>query len=110
MRSYAVIPPLMFDSRQRRLVFQNENGSQVDMEAELSAYKTLNLWTSGEKEIFRDKYVQHSKNFGYIASNLERKNAQVNDFWINVQFMLNTNLNVLDCRTVFVIITSVKRI
>lgn len=77
MRSYAVIPPLMFDSRQRRLVFQNENGSQVDMEAELSAYKTLNLWTSGEKEIFRDKYVQQAKNFGFISSNLERKNAQV---------------------------------
>lgn len=77
MRSYAVIPPIMFDSRQRRLVFHNENGSKVDMEAELSAYKTVNLWTSGEKEIFRDKYVQQAKNFGYIASNLERKNPQV---------------------------------
>lgn len=77
MRSYAVIPPIMFESRQRRLVFQNENGSNVDMEAELSAYKTLNLWTSGEKETFRDKYIQQAKNFGFIASHLERKQPQV---------------------------------
>jgi len=77
MRSYAVIPPLMFDCRQRRLVFQNENGSKMDMEAELSDYKTVNLWTSGEKEIFRDKYIQQAKNFGFIASHLERKSAQV---------------------------------
>lgn len=67
----------MFESRQRRLVFQNENGSNVDMEAELSAYKTLNLWTSGEKETFRDKYIQQAKNFGFIASHLERKQPQV---------------------------------
>lgn len=34
MRSYAVIPPLMLDSRQRRLVFNNENGALIDMEME----------------------------------------------------------------------------
>lgn len=34
MRSYAVIPPLMLDSRQRRLVFNNENGALIDMETE----------------------------------------------------------------------------
>lgn len=81
MRSYAVIPPIMFDSRQRRLVFHNENGSKVDMETELSAYKTVNLWTSGEKETFRDKYIQQAKNFGFIANHLERKSAQVN-IWL----------------------------
>jgi hypothetical protein len=67
----------MFDNRQRRLVFHNENGSKVDMETELSAYKTLNLWTTGEKEAFRDKYIQQAKNFGFIASHLERKSPQV---------------------------------
>lgn len=77
MRSYAVIPPLMFDARQRRLVFHNENGSRVDMEAELSTYNKVNLWTSGEKETFRDKYIQQAKNFGYIASYLDRKTVQV---------------------------------
>lgn len=88
MRSYAVIPPIMFDSRQRRLVFHNENGSNVDMEAELSAYKTLNLWTSGEKETFRDKYIQQAKNFGFIASHLERKQPQVNFKKIPLEFQI----------------------
>jgi nuclear receptor co-repressor 1 len=98
MRSYAVIPPIMFDPRQRRLVFQNENGSQVDMEAELSAYKTLNLWTTGEKEIFRDKYVQQAKNFGFIASHLERKNAQVSTNGSGaVDEKFNTLLPFQDC-------------
>lgn len=67
----------MFDNRQRRMVFHNENGSKVDMETELSAYKTVNIWTTGEKELFKDKYVQNAKNFGSISNSLDRKNAQV---------------------------------
>lgn len=39
MRSYAVIPPLMLDSRQRRLVFNNENGALIDMETEFKVRK-----------------------------------------------------------------------
>lgn len=34
MRSYAVIPPLMLDAKQRRCVFYNENGAMQDMEAD----------------------------------------------------------------------------
>lgn len=34
MRSYAVIPPLMLDARQKRCVFYNENGALQDMEAD----------------------------------------------------------------------------
>ena len=37
----------------------------------------MNLWSEEEKEIFRDKYLQHPKNFQLIASFLERK---VNNF------------------------------
>uniref|UniRef100_A0A182JTJ2 SANT domain-containing protein n=1 Tax=Anopheles christyi TaxID=43041 RepID=A0A182JTJ2_9DIPT len=76
MRSYAVIPPLMLDSRQRRLVFNNENGALIDMEMEFKERLSLNVWTSGEKEIFREKFLQHSKNFGTIAASLDRKSAQ----------------------------------
>uniref|UniRef100_A0A182YI53 SANT domain-containing protein n=1 Tax=Anopheles stephensi TaxID=30069 RepID=A0A182YI53_ANOST len=82
MRSYAVIPPLMLDSRQRRLVFNNENGALIDMETEFKlciAFQerlSLNVWTSGEKEIFREKFLQHSKNFGTIAASLDRKSTQ----------------------------------
>lgn len=35
MRSYAVIPPLMLDAKQRRCVFYNENGSMIDVDTDL---------------------------------------------------------------------------
>lgn len=41
MRSYAVIPPLMLDARQRRCVFHNENGAFVDMETD---FKVCNFF------------------------------------------------------------------
>lgn len=43
MRSYAVIPPLMLDTRQRKCVFYNENGLVQDMEAEVSSTSTLQI-------------------------------------------------------------------
>lgn len=97
----------MFDNRQRRLVFHNENGSKVDMETELSAYKTVNLWTTGEKEAFRDKYIQQAKNFGFIASHLERKSAQVRSR--SNKSLLAISIYRCHFRIVFVITTSVKR-
>lgn len=36
----------------------------------------MNVWTTGEKEIFREKFLQHPKNFGAIAASLDRKSAQ----------------------------------
>lgn len=76
MRSYAVIPPLMLDARERRCVFYNENGALQDMEADFKERKNMNVWTSGEKEIFKEKFLQHPKNFGAIAASLDRKSAQ----------------------------------
>ncbi|XP_054088600.1 uncharacterized protein LOC105215044 isoform X2 [Zeugodacus cucurbitae] len=76
MRSYAVIPPLMFDARQRRCVYHNENGFIKDMVAVHKERQTLNVWTAGEKEIFKEKFLQHPKNFGAIAASLDRKSAQ----------------------------------
>lgn len=38
--------------------------------------KNSNVWTSGEKEIFKEKFLQHPKNFGAIAASLDRKSAQ----------------------------------
>lgn len=35
----------------------------------------MNVWTDHEKEIFKDKFIQHPKNFGLIASYLERKSV-----------------------------------
>uniref|UniRef100_A0A336M5Y3 CSON012358 protein n=1 Tax=Culicoides sonorensis TaxID=179676 RepID=A0A336M5Y3_CULSO len=98
MRSYAVIPPLMLNVEKKRCIFKNENGALIDMEIEfkvnilttflivnnfnLLKYVTLkerqniNVWTSGEKETFKEKFLQHPKNFGAIAASLDRKTAQ----------------------------------
>ncbi|GAB0091183.1 uncharacterized protein DMENIID0001_059960 [Sergentomyia squamirostris] len=76
MRSYAVIPPLMLDVNQKKYYFVNENGALADMEADFKDRQHLNLWTSGEKEIFKEKFLQHPKNFGAIAASLDRKTAQ----------------------------------
>ncbi|XP_063306129.1 nuclear receptor corepressor 1 isoform X12 [Pelobates fuscus] len=75
MRQLSVIPPMMFDSEQRRVKFINMNGL---MEDPMKVYKNrqfMNVWTDHEKEIFKEKFVQHPKNFGLIASYLERKNV-----------------------------------
>ncbi|XP_053562089.1 nuclear receptor corepressor 1 isoform X2 [Bombina bombina] len=75
MRQLSVIPPMMFDAEQRRVKFINMNGL---LEDPLKVYKSrqfMNVWTDHEKEIFKEKFVQHPKNFGLIASYLERKNV-----------------------------------
>jgi nuclear receptor co-repressor 1 len=66
---------MMFDAEQRRVKFINMNGL---MEDPMKVYKDrqfMNVWTDHEKEIFKDKFIQHPKNFGLIASYLERKSV-----------------------------------
>lgn len=75
MRSYAVIPPLLLDARQRRICFVNNNGRIEDFEADYKERQLLNVWTKGEIEIFKEKFLQHPKNFGIIASYLDKKNV-----------------------------------
>lgn len=76
MRSYAVIPPLPYDARRRKMTYTNDNGACADMERDYKERKNLNVWTAGEREVFREKYLQHPKNFGAISACLERKTAQ----------------------------------
>lgn len=75
MRSYAVIPPILLDAKERKVTYQNNNGHIDDMEAEYKSRQYINIWTPSEKEIFKEKYLQHPKNFGVIASYLERKSV-----------------------------------
>ncbi|XP_064619549.1 protein PRRC2A-like isoform X2 [Lineus longissimus] len=75
MRSYAVIPPMMLDARQRHYKFINTNSLIEDPMAEYKERQLLNMWTEQEKEIFKEKFLQHPKNFGVIASYLERKSV-----------------------------------
>lgn len=76
MRSYAVIPPILLDARQRKLKYANNNGHILDVRAEHRERDYLNVWTTAENEIFKEKYLQHPKNFGVISSYLERKSVQ----------------------------------
>lgn len=73
MKSYAVVPPMMLDARQRKLRYTNNNGRVEDPMAEDEERKFINVWTPQEKNIFKEKYLQHPKNFSYIAQFLERK-------------------------------------
>lgn len=75
MRSYAVIPPILLDARQRKLKYVNNNGHILDMETEYKERQLLNVWMPAENEIFKEKYLQHPKNFGVIASYLDRKSV-----------------------------------
>lgn len=75
MRSYAVIPPLLLDARQRLYSFVNNNGRIPDFVSEYKERQVLNFWTKTEIEIFKEKFIQHPKNFGVIASYLDRKSA-----------------------------------
>ncbi|XP_018315095.1 nuclear receptor corepressor 1 isoform X1 [Mycetomoellerius zeteki] len=77
MRSYAVIPPLLLDAKQRRIAFQNRNGllQPEELEALHSERKLINVWSSVEHELFKEKYLQHPKNYGVIAQSLEHKSV-----------------------------------
>ncbi|KAI1292019.1 Nuclear receptor corepressor 1 [Halotydeus destructor] len=77
MRSYAVIPPILIDQRHRKYKFINSNGLCDDPLNEYKEYKQMIIWTDQDKEIFREKYLLHPKNFGLISTYLERK--QVSD-------------------------------
>ncbi|EFX82623.1 hypothetical protein DAPPUDRAFT_9290, partial [Daphnia pulex] len=51
------------------------NGLVEDPMAEYRERPLLNVWTEQEKEIFKEKYLLHPKNFGSTASYLERKSV-----------------------------------
>ncbi|KAG8241771.1 Gei-8p [Homalodisca vitripennis] len=75
MRSHAVIPPLLLDAPQRQYSYINNNGKIEDFAKEYKERQVLNVWTQAEIEIFKAKFPQHPKNFGVIASYLDRKSA-----------------------------------
>lgn len=73
MHSLAVIPPLLLPTEERGRKFTNNNGLILDPLKEYSERKFVNTWTETEKEIFKEKFLLHPKNFGLIAQSLERK-------------------------------------
>lgn len=75
MRSYAVVPPLLLDAKQRSVYYVNNNGRVDDFPNAYKERHLLNVWTQPEKDIFKEKFLQHPKNFGLIASYLEKKSV-----------------------------------
>ena len=75
MHSYAVIPPLLLPEVERKRTFTNTNGLIPDPLVIYNDRKYVNMWTEAEKETFKEKYLQHPKNFGMIAQYLERKSV-----------------------------------
>uniref|UniRef100_A0A3B3CAN1 Nuclear receptor corepressor 2 n=1 Tax=Oryzias melastigma TaxID=30732 RepID=A0A3B3CAN1_ORYME len=73
MRQLAVIPPMLFDAEQQRIKFINMNGLMGDPMKVYKDRQVMNMWSEQEKDTFREKFIQHPKNFGLIASFLERK-------------------------------------
>ncbi|XP_050519955.1 uncharacterized protein LOC126893623 isoform X3 [Daktulosphaira vitifoliae] len=73
MRSYAVIPPLMLEPNERHLTYLNNNGLVLDYKTEYNEKKYVNIWTQQEKDVFKDRFIAHPKNFGAIASYLDKK-------------------------------------
>lgn len=72
MRAYAIIPP-MLSQQPRKLRFINRNGLVPEA---LSGYKErrqMSNWSTEEKEIFKDKYLERPKQFGHIADAIEKK-------------------------------------
>lgn len=57
MRQLSVIPPMMFDSEQRRVKFINMNGLMDDPMKVYKSRQFMNVWTEHEKEIFKEKWV-----------------------------------------------------
>jgi hypothetical protein len=75
IRAYAVIPPILHDPRERVYRFITSNCKIDDPIDEYKELQLHNVWTDSEKEVFKEKFLQAPKNFGLIASYLERKSV-----------------------------------
>uniref|UniRef100_A0A2A4K491 SANT domain-containing protein n=1 Tax=Heliothis virescens TaxID=7102 RepID=A0A2A4K491_HELVI len=76
MRSLTVVPPLLRDPSDATPKYVDTNRRCMDMESEHKELQLRNVWSQAERELFREKYLQHPKNFGQIASFLPRKSVR----------------------------------
>ncbi|XP_076800276.1 uncharacterized protein LOC143445222 isoform X4 [Clavelina lepadiformis] len=75
MRQQAIVPPMLLDKEERRVTFISNNGYIREPFKEFKESQQLDAWAVQEKAIFKEKYVQHPKNFHLIASFIEKKNV-----------------------------------
>ena len=73
MRTLGVIPPMVLDARQRSLWYVINNALMEDLMEESRERQYINIWLAQEKQIYKEKYLQHPKNFALISLFLEKK-------------------------------------
>jgi nuclear receptor co-repressor 1 len=77
MRKSSVIPPIMYDTWQRKHQYFNQNGLiKGDAAVFYKEHTKMPYWSPEEKQIFIEKFTQSPKNFGYISSFLENKTTE----------------------------------
>lgn len=77
MRKSSVVPPILYDSWQRKHQYFNQNGLfKGDVTAFYREHAKMPYWSAEEKQIFIEKFTQSPKNFGFISSFLENKSTE----------------------------------
>jgi len=77
MKKSSIIPPIMYDSWQRKHQYFNQNDLiKGDAGIFYKERSKMLYWSPEEKQIFIDKFTQSPKNFGYISSFLENKTTE----------------------------------
>uniref|UniRef100_H2YNT3 SANT domain-containing protein n=1 Tax=Ciona savignyi TaxID=51511 RepID=H2YNT3_CIOSA len=75
MRQLAVVDPMLLDSEEQRIRFISTNGFIREPFKDFKESQQLDSWTEQEKKIFKEKFIQHPKNFHLIASFIEKKSV-----------------------------------
>lgn len=77
MRKLSVVPPILYDTWQRKHQYFNQNGLiKDDVTLFYKDHAKLPYWSAEEKQIFIEKFTQSPKNFGYIAFFLPNKTTE----------------------------------
>jgi len=77
MRKLSVVPPILYDTWQRKHQYFNQNGLiKGDVALFYKDHAKLPFWSPEEKQIFIEKFTQSPKNFGYISLFLENKTTE----------------------------------
>ncbi|XP_055355885.1 nuclear receptor corepressor 2-like isoform X2 [Paramacrobiotus metropolitanus] len=72
----AVLVPMLLDAKDRSRHFYDRNRLVENPARDYKESVSNCFWTQEEKDIFKDKYLQRPKDFGYISSFLKRKSTQ----------------------------------
>ena len=77
MKKSSIIPPIMYDTWQRKHQYFNQNNLIRTDAARFYKDKTkMPYWSPEERQIFIEKFTQSPKHFGYISSFLENKTTE----------------------------------